>query len=72
MILEYCPGGELFTVLKNNRYMGEEKAKIIFIQVLLAIKYLHDRNIVFRDIKPENILIDSKGNSKLTDFGLAK
>jgi serine/threonine protein kinase len=70
--MEYCPGGELFTLLKNNRSMGEDKARVIFIQVLIAIKYLHQRNIVFRDIKPENILIDAFGNAKVTDFGLAK
>jgi serine/threonine protein kinase len=70
--LEYCPGGELFNLLKNNRFMGEDKARIIFTQVLLSINYLHERNIVYRDIKPENILINSSGNVKLADFGLAK
>lgn len=52
--------------------MGEDKARIIFTQVLLSINYLHERNIVYRDIKPENILINSQGNVKLADFGLAK
>lgn len=70
--LDYCPGGELFGVMKNHRDMTEEEAKVYFIETALAISYMHSLSIIYRDIKPENILIDSRGHVKIADFGLAK
>lgn len=71
-VLEYCPGGELFTYVKKLRRMPEDVAKFYMIEILLAIEHLHSHNIIYRDIKPENILIDLDGHVKLADFGLAK
>ena len=71
-IIEYCPSGQLFTLMKNHRDISEEDAKFYFIETLLAIRYLHSKGIVYRDLKPENILLDRNGHVKLTDFGLAK
>ena len=71
-ILDYCPGGELFGLMKNHRDMTESQAKFYFLETILAINYMHERNIMYRDIKPENILIDKKGHIKIADFGLAK
>jgi len=79
MVMEYCPGKELFDVILARKYLQEEEAKPIFQQIALALFYLHSLNIIHRDIKPENILIldylDPKtGNviAKLLDFGLSK
>jgi len=72
LILEYCPGGELFFHLSNRGAFNESTTKIYAAQLILALEYLHKRNIIYRDLKPENILLTSDGFLKLTDFGLAK
>lgn len=51
-VLEYCPGGELFTYVKKLRRMPEDVAKFYMIEILLAIEHLHSHNIIYRDIKP--------------------
>jgi serine/threonine protein kinase len=50
----------------------ELTSKMIIAEVVLAIEYLHDKNIIYRDLKPENILLDDLGHIKLIDFGLSK
>lgn len=65
-------GGELFHHLHLKRRFPEDTVKFYAVQVILAIGYLHSKNIIYRDLKPENILLDINGYIKLTDFGLAK
>lgn len=78
MVMELCPGEELFDVILARQKFSEQDAKPVFAQVVRALHYLHCLNIIHRDVKPENILIlhrkDSSGNSiaKLLDFGLSK
>ena len=72
MVLEYCPGGELFYHLQKCQKFPEEVVVFYSSQVVLALEYLHSLNIIFRDLKPENVLIDCFGYAKLADFGLAK
>uniref|UniRef100_A0A8C9H7A3 Non-specific serine/threonine protein kinase n=1 Tax=Piliocolobus tephrosceles TaxID=591936 RepID=A0A8C9H7A3_9PRIM len=71
-ILEYCPGGELFFHLSKVRFVNEKSAKFYMCEIILALQYLHELNIIYRDLKPENVLIDEQGHIKLTDFGLSK
>lgn len=52
LVLDYCPSGELFTLMKNHRNMTESEAKFYFIETLLAIRYMHSKGIIYRDIKP--------------------
>ena len=71
-VLEFCAGGELFFhMMKRNRF-DESTAKFYFAEVLLGLEYLHSRNILYRDLKPENVLLDLDGHIRLTDFGLSK
>ena len=71
MILDYCPIGDLSYQIQINLF-EEDEAKFYISELILAIEYLHKRDIIYRDLKPENILIDEEGHFKLADFGLAK
>lgn len=52
--------------------MTEDEARYCFVEILLGIQYLHSKKIIYRDIKPENIMIDKDGNLKIADFGLSR
>mmetsp|Transcript_16944 Transcript_16944/g.18999 ORF Transcript_16944/g.18999 Transcript_16944/m.18999 type:complete len:592 (+) Transcript_16944:244-2019(+) len=72
MVLEYLEGGELFEKVKKNGQYSEEKAARIMKQFLKALQYLHAKNIVHCDLKPENVLLGARDTDvKLADFGLA-
>ena len=71
-VLPFVQGGELFQHLRQNKYFPEEKVKFYASIIGLALDYLHKNGIVYRDIKPENILLDQDGYLKLIDFGMAK
>ncbi len=52
--------------------MKENTAKIYLVEILLALEFLHENKIVFRDLKPSNVVLDQDGHARLTDFGLSK
>jgi len=72
MILDYFTGGELFFHLKNSGRFDEDRARYYAAEIALALNCLHSHDIVYRDLKPENVLLDDEGHIKLTDFGLSK
>ena len=72
IITEFMQGGELFFHLHKEKRFKDEKAKFYIIEIILAIEYLHKNKMLYRDLKPENVLIDTNGHIKLTDFGLSK
>lgn len=73
LILEYAQGGELFEHLRTERMFPEEKAAFYMAEMVLALEHLHHTvGVVYRDLKPENCLLDSEGHLLLTDFGLSK
>ena len=71
LIMENCPNGELFQLISDNGRLDEDKARIMFTQIIEGMIYIHSKEIAHRDIKPENILLDSKMNPKIADFGLS-
>merc|ERR1719262_952997 len=71
-VLEFCSGGELFFHLSRNGRFSEGRSRFYTSELLLAIGHLHSNNTIYRDLKPENVLLDALGNAKLTDFGLSK
>ncbi|EAX97083.1 AGC family protein kinase [Trichomonas vaginalis G3] len=70
--LEYAAGGELLHHLSNLPVVPIEDTKLYMAEVVLALQHLHTNHIVYRDLKPENVLLDKSGHVKLTDFGLCK
>ena len=71
-VLDYCAGGELFFHLGRLGRFKEDMACFYTAQLVLALGHLHKLKVVYRDMKPENVLLDSKGNIKIADFGLSK
>jgi cGMP-dependent protein kinase len=72
-LLEPCLGGELYATYHRRGFHGSEvHAKFYSCSVICAFEHLHERRVLYRDLKPENVLLDGKGYAKLTDMGLAK
>jgi serine/threonine protein kinase len=71
-IMDFVQGGEMFSHLKMALRFSEEKAKFFAAEIIIALEYLHSKNIIYRDLKPENVLLGVDGHIKLTDFGLSK
>jgi serine/threonine protein kinase len=73
LILEYASGGELFRHLELEKFFSEEVAAFYIAEIVLALDYLHNTmGVIYRDLKPENCLLNSEGHLLLTDFGLSK
>lgn len=72
MLMEYVPGGELFTYLRAAQKFENDKALFYAAEIVSAFGSIHEKDIIYRDLKPENILLTAQGHVKLTDFGFAK
>merc|ERR1719208_521396 len=70
LIMEFLPGGDMMTLLMKKDILSEEAAQFYMAETALAIEYIHELGFIHRDIKPDNILLDSRGHIKLSDFGL--
>jgi protein kinase X len=72
LVLSYVPGGELFTLLRSESAFHQTATIFYAAELILALKYLHELKVCYRDLKPENVLLDEDGHIKICDFGLAK
>ena len=72
MVMDFVAGGELFSLLRKSQRFPNSVAKFYAAEVALALDYLHSLDIIYRDLKPENLLLGSDGHVKVTDFGFAK
>lgn len=73
MLLDYCPGGEVFSYLRKAKRFDENTARFYAAEIVLILEFLHEREgVAYRDLKPENLLLDAEGHIKLVDFGFAK
>ena len=72
LLLDYEGGGTLFYHLNKKRRFTEQEIIFYASEIILAIEYLHSKQIIYRDLKPENILVSRDGHIKLADFGLSK
>jgi RAC serine/threonine-protein kinase len=71
-VMEYVNGGELFFHLSRERVFSEDRTRFYGAEIISALAYLHSQNIIYRDLKLENLLLDKDGHIKIADFGLCK
>ena len=72
MVMEFCAGGDLSQYLEVEGCFSENKAKQYICEIVCAVEALHANDIIFRDLKPDNIVLDSEGHAMLVDFGLSR
>ena len=71
-ITEFLGGGDLFLGIREIGMLSKAQSQFYSASIILALEYLHERQIIYRDLKPENVLLDFEGNAKLVDFGCCK
>lgn len=71
-MLDYAPGGNMSRALHKDKRFTEDRAKLYLAEIILALEDLHKKDIIYRDLKPDNIVFDVDGHALLTDFGLSK
>jgi len=71
-VLDYVNGGELFSHLRKKIRFSEKETRFYAAELILALNHIHEMGFIYRDLKPENVLLDSNGHVKITDFGLSK
>lgn len=71
-LLDACLGGELFTILRKKRYFSERTGRFYAGCVIQGFEFMHSKDIVYRDLKPENLVLELSGYVKIADFGFAK
>lgn len=76
IVMEYVDNGDLATFISNrkkrNKYLSEDEVLRIFVQIVIALQYIHSQNVVHRDLKPQNIFLTKLGLVKIGDFGVSK
>lgn len=70
--MEYLSGGELIRQIRKSIFMSEDNSRFYLAEIVLAVEKMHKSGIIYRDLKPQNILIDQSGHVKIIDFGFAK
>ena len=72
MVMDFVAGGDFFTLLSREGSVSEEQGRLFMAEIVLALDHLHKLGIVYRDLKPENVLLAEDGHIRLTDFGLSR
>jgi len=72
LVMDFINGGELFYHLQSERRFSPERSRFYAAEIVLGLEHLHKNGIIYRDLKPENLLLDASGHIKMTDFGLSK
>jgi len=70
--MDYCPGGDMLRMIKVQGRLKEEDVRKYAAEITLALEALHKAEIIYRDLKPGNVIFDKDGHACLTDFGLSK